>query len=66
MILIPVIYANKNPGMVLSTSLDKLIGSNEIIAFRRQDGWVLLGEDPIRTNKDNGYYDGLDRRRQSG
>ncbi len=40
MLLIPVIYASKKTGMVLPASLGKLIGSNEIIAFRSEDSWV--------------------------
>jgi len=62
--LIPVIYVDKKPGMVLPTSLDKLIASNTIIAFRRSDGWVFLGEDLLRTNEYNDDYDGLERRIQ--
>lgn len=58
MFLIPVIYANKKPGMVLPVSLDKLIATNQIIALRRKGEWVFLDEGPLRTNECNvNYYE---------
>ena len=65
MFLIPVVYANKKPGMVLPASLDKLIATNQIIAFCRKDEWFFLDEDPIRTNECNHNYYEPERRRNA-
>ena len=65
MLLIPVVYANKKPGMVLQASLDKLIATSQIIAFRRKDEWVILDEGPIRTNECNAIYYEPERRRNA-
>ncbi len=63
--MIPVIYANKKPGMVLPVSLDKLIATNQIIAFCHHDSWVCLDEGPIRTNECNDNYYETERRRNA-
>jgi hypothetical protein len=45
---IKVIYTNGKTGMVENYQLDDLIASGKIKKFRRSDGWVSLGKDPIR------------------
>lgn len=52
--LIPVIYSDNSPGQAKSEELDYLIRSRKIITFRRSDGWVRIGFDPIRG--DGGKY----------
>ncbi len=43
--------------------LDRLISKGEIQAFRRSDGWVVIGLDPVR-GEDGGSYTGPERRRR--
>ena len=45
---IKVMYANGKTGIVESFQLDDLIASGKITKFRRSDGWVVVGKDPIR------------------
>lgn len=35
-------------GIISSSDLDKLMENSEILAFRRSDGWVRIGQEPIR------------------
>jgi hypothetical protein len=46
--LIPVIFADDSPGQVRPEDLDELIRNRKIISFRRSDGWVRIGLDPVR------------------
>ena len=46
--LIPVIFADDSYDMVEDRMLNELIITNKIKAFKRTDGWVRIGEDPIR------------------
>jgi hypothetical protein len=45
---IKVMYINGKTGMVENYQLDDLIASGKIKKFRRADGWVSVGIDPIR------------------
>jgi hypothetical protein len=63
--LIPVLYKNEKLGMVYPNRLEELIASGEIVAFRRSQGWVFLGEDRIRTGKDGDGYAGTERRAEA-
>jgi len=47
-------------GIISSSDLDDLIENNEILAFMRSDGWVKIGQDPIRKRQQP--YNGLGRR----
>ena len=47
-VLIPVIFADDSYDMVEDRLLNELIITNKIKAFKRTDGWVRIGEDPIR------------------
>ncbi len=57
---INVIYFDGTPGVVDAGKLDVLIQKRRIIAFRRSNGWVRVGRDPVRGN--GGRYLGPDRR----
>jgi hypothetical protein len=46
--LIRVRYKDNSSGLVDDTALDSLIRSGKILEFRRSDGWVRIGRDPIR------------------
>jgi hypothetical protein len=47
-------------GIISSSDLDGLIEKSEILAFMRSDGWVRIGQDPIRKRQQP--FDGLGRR----
>jgi hypothetical protein len=61
--LIHVVYNNEKLGTVLPGGLQRLITTNDIIAFRRSNGWVIVGEDPIRTYEDETKYKGPEKRK---
>lgn len=46
--LIPVLYPDDTYDLVEDISLNELIMKNRIKAFKRSNGWVRIGEDPIR------------------
>ena len=58
--LIPVIFSDNSPGQVKPEELEELIFNRKIISFRRSDGWVRIGIDPIRISRGN--YSGFGRR----
>ena len=43
---------------VNDTMLDSLIKSKEIVKFKRNTGWVNVGADPLRDNKQNRIFNG--------
>jgi hypothetical protein len=45
---ITVIFANGDERNVPAYMLDYLIREKKIVAFLRTDGWVQIGQDPIR------------------
>lgn len=45
---IKVMYTNGKTETVENFKLDDLIASGKIKKFRRSDGWVIVGKDPIR------------------
>ncbi len=56
-------YGNSTFGFVENRSLDDLIDSQAIIAFRRESGWVQIGLDPIRRKSDISLpFEGQERR----
>jgi hypothetical protein len=61
--LIRVMYFNDNYDMVKPFILDDLIASKKIKKFRRSEGWVTIGLDPIRGI--SGRYSGHERRKAS-
>jgi len=58
---IKVMFDDDSIEMVSSSQLQKLICMDLVKQFRRSDGWVSIGTDPIRGM--GGTYDGQDRRR---
>lgn len=58
---ITVIYQDNKMGLVDASELDELIYSNKIKQFRRSEGWVTIGLDPIRRSRDQ--YGDQNRRR---
>lgn len=62
-IFVKVMYHDNTFDMVAPRHLAQLIVSRGIKKFRRSDGWVTIGVDPIRGQ--GGTYNGPDRRRNS-
>ena len=58
---VQVIYFDNNTGFVNAESLEELIQTRRIIAFKRSDGWVRVGRDPVRHTRRP--YKGPERRR---
>lgn len=64
--LIRVMYKDNKYDYVPDSRLDELIESGKIKQFCRTDGWVTVGEDPIRgmgSVPDRVGYGGPERRR---
>lgn len=59
--LIRVRYKDGRIDLVPSKKLDELIVMSDIIQFERSEGWVIVGEDPIRSSL-RGNYRGSERR----
>lgn len=59
--LIRVRYKDGRIELVPSRKLDELILMNEIEQFERSTGWVVLGQDPVRSTL-RGDYGGPERR----
>lgn len=60
--LIQVMYPGNNFDYVKEFMLDNLIESRKIAKFRRSNGWVSVGIDPVRTGKQSGDFSGVERR----
>jgi len=57
--LIAVIFSDDSTELVDPDELDDLIYNREIVSFRRSDGWVQIGVDPVR--RKNIIYKGPER-----
>lgn len=60
--MIPVMYKDGSKHLVSPRFLDWLLSSNQIFAFRRTSGWVVVGRDQIREEGEGGGYNGLEKR----
>ena len=49
--LIQVAYPNDKYDYVKESLLDKLIDEKRVLKFRRSAGWVTVGVDPVRINR---------------
>ncbi|KAF0218614.1 MAG: hypothetical protein FD174_2707 [Geobacteraceae bacterium] len=61
--MIRVLYHDNRSGTVKDYQLDDLITAGKIVAFRRSNGWVTIGHDPVRGK--GGEYDGQERRKRA-
>lgn len=59
--MIPVLYKAGHCDYVSPEHLEKMIEEKEILCFRRSDGVVILGRDPVRDSQFEGY-EGPERR----
>jgi hypothetical protein len=60
--LIPIVYANGKHDLVKGFILDQLIDNNNVIRFKRTDGWVSLDSGKLRSKKIDYQYAGPRRR----
>jgi hypothetical protein len=58
--LIQVVFSDKKTGLVKRSSLNQLIDSGLIAAFRRVDNWAFIGKDSVRSGCNQ--YSGKERR----
>jgi hypothetical protein len=61
---IKVIYVDNSAGLVKASTLEQLIHTGKIVAFRRSSGWAKIGRDPVRGG--GGRYEGPERRNHVG
>ena len=59
---IPVVFTDGSPGKMVAVALDLCLRQNRIRSFRRADGWVVIGIDPMRGMGSMSTYAGPDRR----
>lgn len=52
---VEVIFKNGRKGSVNRSELNMLINSRLIQSFKRSDGWVRIGQDPLRQRVDLSY-----------
>jgi hypothetical protein len=64
--LIRVIYADGRYDMVKPDMLDALLEEKWLAGFKRRDGWVTVGRDPIRKSKSSQGHSGPERRSNLG
>jgi hypothetical protein len=61
--LIRVLHRNGTYELVNHGSLDTYIGSGNVLLFKRSNGWVTIGTDPIRVSERQ--FIGPERRRDA-
>lgn len=44
------------------TALKIFLAHGGVARFKRSDGWVVVGKDPLRDPKNDGKYTGIERR----
>lgn len=54
--LIQVVFSDNHHDFVKPNLLDALIESRKISKFKRSDGWVTLGTDPVRKTRRGTTY----------
>jgi len=63
--LIQIRYTDGRHDMVKPQLLERLLDDRRLSGFRRREGWVTIGKDPIRSRQAHGQpgFAGEDRRR---
>jgi hypothetical protein len=46
--IVPAIFSNASPNYIETEELDDLLHKNALLAFRRSNGWVMVGSDEMR------------------
>ncbi len=60
--MIRIRYSDGRFDMVKAARLDHLIETEQIEGFKRANGWITLGVDPVRNKMFTNYYPGTERR----
>jgi hypothetical protein len=60
--MIKVMYKDGSTHLVSPRFLDRLLSSDEIFAFRRSSGWVVVSRDRLRENGEGNGYTRQERR----
>lgn len=58
--MIPVVMKDGSEELVPRDELQRLINAQQVMFFRRREGWVVLGRDRVRGN--GGHFQGKNRR----
>jgi hypothetical protein len=61
--LIPVVLKDGHEELVSNNELHFLMSNNQVMFFKRSDGWVVLGRDKMRDLKVP--YNGVERRQHN-
>jgi hypothetical protein len=59
--LIRVMYDDGKFDMVKPQMLDRLLETNRVTSFKRNEGWAVVGRDTLRSSRSQGHK-GLERR----
>ena len=59
--LVPVVLKDGHEELVSKEELQSLISANQVMFFKRSDGWAVVGRDKMRTLKVP--YNGVERRK---
>lgn len=43
-------------------ALNVFLSHDRVVKFKRSDGWAVVGEDPLRSNRNTDNFTGIDRR----
>lgn len=60
--LIRVMYQEGQFDMVKAQMLENLLREEKVATFKRADGWVTVGRDPVRSTNRSQSYQGPERR----
>ena len=60
--MIRILYYDGQFDMVKPRMLDVLLETNRVNSFKRNDGWVVVGQGPLRNKSRFTDYRGEDRR----
>jgi hypothetical protein len=51
LMIVPAIFSNATPNYIDTEEVDELLQKNALVAFRRSNGWVMVGFDEMRDPK---------------
>jgi len=60
--LIHIMYPDNKYDFVREFMLGSLIEDGKVLKFRRSNGWVSVGEEPVRLEKPHYHYYGSEKR----
>jgi len=49
--IVPAIFSNASPRYIDTEKLDELLHNDALLAFRRSNGWVMVGFDDMRNQE---------------